>query len=68
VSAHQRPMPGADLPLLSGVWQGCALDLPASKGRAANIVRGPTSSRRFTAQSGPVVLSYGLTVMTSSWK
>jgi hypothetical protein len=34
-------------------------------GGAANIVRGPTSSHRFTAQSGPVVLSYGLTVMTS---
>ena len=41
---------------------------PRTTSRAANIVRGPTSARRFAAQSGPLVLSYGLTVMTSSYE
>jgi hypothetical protein len=44
---------------------GLGADVPAHNGWGREHRRGLTSSHRFTAQSGPMVLSYGLTVMSS---
>jgi hypothetical protein len=58
---------GLQIALVATARPGAALleVIFLTNGGAANPVHGPTSSRRFTAQSGPAVLSYCLTVMTS---